>query len=78
MASAGITRESWSRDPDAYVSSLWSSKEALAKALGDPLHYDPRRLESPMSWPGGRAGPWRAARLATPDGHTAWLCWRPA
>ena len=32
----------WTTDRD--VVSLWSSKEALAKALGDALHYDPRRL----------------------------------
>src|ERR1700742_1716284 len=31
---------------DLQVISLWSSKEALAKALGDALDYDPRRLES--------------------------------
>ena len=29
------------------MASLWSGKEALAKALGDALRYDPRRLESP-------------------------------
>ncbi|MGI8922326.1 MAG: 4'-phosphopantetheinyl transferase family protein [Solirubrobacteraceae bacterium] len=62
--------------PDAHIASLWSSKEALAKALGDALRYDPRRLESPMRWPGGAAGPWRAARLPVPAGHTAWVCWR--
>jgi phosphopantetheinyl transferase len=63
-------------EPDACVASLWSSKEALSKALGDPLRYDPRRLDSPMRWPDGRCGPWRAAEIAAPPGHTAWLCWR--
>jgi hypothetical protein len=56
--------------------SLWCSKEALAKALGDALRYDPRRLESPLAWPDGRSGPWCAGALDAPDGHVAWLCWR--
>jgi hypothetical protein len=61
---------------DGCLTALWCSKEALSKALGDALEYDPRRLDSPMLWPGGRAGPWRAAPVAAPAGHTAWLCWR--
>ena len=64
--------------PCAYFSSMWSSKEALAKALGNALDYDPRRLASPMRWPGGQAGPWRAAQLPVTDGHVAWICWRSA
>jgi 4'-phosphopantetheinyl transferase superfamily len=63
-------------DPDAYAISLWSGKEALAKALGDALRYDPRRLASPLGWPDGRCGPWRSTRLTPPAGHLAWLCWR--
>lgn len=63
-------------DPDAYITSLWCSKEALSKALGDAIRYDPRRLDSPMRWPERGAGPWRAATLAVPAHHTAWLCWR--
>ena len=63
---------------DDYVTGLWSSKEALAKALGDALRYDPRRLGSPMYWPDGRAGPWRTAPLRAPAGHCAWICWREA
>ncbi len=59
-----------------HVSSLWCSKEALAKALGDALRYDPRRLESPAGWPGETSGPWRALALDAPPGHVAWLCWR--
>ena len=61
---------------DGLSSSLWCSKEALSKALGDALRYDPRRLPSPLLWPGGRSGPWRALALAAPPGHVAWLCWR--
>lgn len=60
---------------DAWTASLWSSKEALAKALGDAVLYDPRRLESPMRWSDQRSGPWRAARLNAPPGHAGWLCW---
>ncbi|MGB9185641.1 MAG: 4'-phosphopantetheinyl transferase superfamily protein [Solirubrobacteraceae bacterium] len=61
---------------DEETISLWCSKEALAKALGDALDYDPRRLESPVAWPEGHAGPWRAARQDAPGGHVVWLCWR--
>jgi phosphopantetheinyl transferase (holo-ACP synthase) len=63
-------------DPDAYLTELWCSKEALSKALGDALDYAPARLASPMLWREGRAGPWRATRLEAPPRHTAWLCWR--
>lgn len=60
----------------AWLASLWCSKEALSKALGAPLRYDPRRLESPIGWPGGRAGAWRARPLEVVPGHVAWVCWR--
>jgi phosphopantetheinyl transferase len=63
-------------DADIYLASLWSSKEALSKALGDALAYDPRRLESPIMWPHGTSGRWRAASLAVPAGHVGWVCWR--
>jgi hypothetical protein len=56
--------------------SLWCSKEALAKALGDALAYDPRRLESPLLWPDWRSGRWLAEELMAPPDHVAWLCWR--
>ena len=62
-------------DVAAWAIALWSAKEALAKALGDPCAYDPRRLPSPARWPNLRAGAWRAAQLAVPPGFTAWLCW---
>lgn len=61
---------------DARVAALWCSKEALTKALGDAVRYDPRRVGSPIFWADGRSGPWRAAPLSAPSGHTAWLCWR--
>jgi hypothetical protein len=64
--------------PDEFLSLFWSSKEALAKALGDALRYDPRRLDAPLLWPGGRAGRWRAARLQLPAGYNGWLCWATA
>ena len=63
-------------DADTYAISLWCGKEALAKALGDALRYDARRLESPLRWPGGRCGPWCASQLSAPRGHVAWVCWR--
>ncbi len=66
------------REPDRYLSSLWSSKEALTKALGEPLAYDPAHVPSPLGWCDGAAGRWRAAQLPLPTvvAHTAWLCWR--
>jgi 4'-phosphopantetheinyl transferase superfamily len=70
--SAGPPRE----DHDRYFTSLWSSKEALAKALGDALAYDPRRLEGPGAWPDGRSGPWSARALELGPEHVGWVCWR--
>ena len=64
----------WTTDDE--IVSLWSSKEALSKALGDALNYDPRRLESPAGWPRGICGPWRAAPLPLPGGYCGWVCWR--
>jgi phosphopantetheinyl transferase len=64
----------WTTDRE--LISLWSSKEALSKALGDALDYDPRRLESPAGWPDGACGSWRTATLPAPDGYCAWVCWR--
>lgn len=61
---------------DRRATSVWSSKEALAKALDTPIHYDPRRLESPAFWPNGAAGRWRSYRLKVPEAYEAWLCWR--
>ena len=63
-------------DRDRFFTSLWSSKEALTKALGDAVDYDPRHLEGPGGWPDGRLGPWRAATLEVGADHVAWLCWR--
>jgi 4'-phosphopantetheinyl transferase superfamily len=63
-------------DPDRFFTSLWSSKEALSKALGNALDYDPRWLEGPGAWPDGRSGRWRAESLDLGADHVAWLCWR--
>ena len=60
---------------DRRITSLWSSKEALAKALGNALDYDPRRLQGPGSWPDGRSGPWRTREIELPDGYVGWVCW---
>lgn len=65
-------------DVDEHFTSMWSSKEAIAKALGDALSYDPRRLPAPLLWPDGRAGTWRALSLRPCPGHVAWVCWRAA
>lgn len=65
------------RSSHASLVDLWSGKEALTKALGDALRYDPRRIDSPCEWgswcdrasqPGilgeiRRRGSWGAARL---------------
>jgi 4'-phosphopantetheinyl transferase superfamily len=73
---APAEREALSSCDDELLTSLWCAKEALSKALGDALSYEPRRLEAPLLWPGGRAGPWRGERIAAPAAHVAWLCWR--
>ena len=66
-------------DLGAHLTSLWCAKEALAKALGDALAYDPARLESPAHWSSRRGGRWGAMPLADPpEGHAAWVCWRVA
>ncbi len=53
---------------------IWSSKEAAAKASGDPLGYVPAQHFSPCLWPEGRLGPWRALRIAgLPDELTGWV-----
>lgn len=65
-------------DEAAWAIALWAGKEALAKALGDAVAYDPRRLPSPVLWPELRAGAWRAARIPVPPGFVGWLCWRAA
>jgi hypothetical protein len=62
---------------DEWATSVWSSKEAMAKALGNPMDYDPRRLESPLLWPPGGAGRWQASTLPVPAGHVGWICWQP-
>jgi hypothetical protein len=63
-------------DFDAHVTSLWCSKEALAKGLGDAVRYEPSRLVSPLSWPNGRAGVWISKQIDVDREHVAWLCWR--
>jgi len=60
---------------DRWATSLWSSKEALAMALNEPVSYDPRRLESPLLWLDGSAGRWCAQRLTVANQYEAWLCW---
>ncbi len=64
-----------SENPDRFFTSLWSSKEALSKALGDALAYDPRWLDGPGAWPEGRSGPWRAMTFDVSMEHIGWLCW---
>ena len=58
------------------ITSIWSGKEALAKALGDAVAYDPRRLDAPCTWERGEAGRFRARRLDVGQGFVAWACWQ--
>ena len=53
----------------------WSSKEALAKALGDARAYEPSRLDAPARWPAGRSGRWRCQALALPEGYVGFVVW---
>ena len=55
--------------------SLWSSKEALAKALGTPLEWDPARLGGPALWPSHEVGRWRARFLDESLLGVAGLAW---
>ncbi|MCL2418138.1 MAG: 4'-phosphopantetheinyl transferase superfamily protein [Conexibacteraceae bacterium] len=62
-------------DDEEVISSLLVGKRALAKALGHPSDYDPRLLESPLTWTDGAAGDLRSRELfPTPD-HVAWVVW---
>jgi hypothetical protein len=75
------TPEEWATlaeatDRDRLLTSLWSSKEALAKLLGNPLHYRPRDLTSPGGWSEDPVGPLRASPIVLPDGYVGWVCWR--
>jgi phosphopantetheinyl transferase len=71
-------RSEWAAvdDPDAFFTEVWSSKEALSKALGDAVAYDPQRLASPIGWAEGRSGRWRAVQLKVAPQHAGWVCWR--
>lgn len=68
----------------ADIASLWSAKEAVAKALGQPLARDPRRVEAPPLWRAIAAagvrqrigGPWWAEALQVPVGYVGWVVWR--
>jgi len=42
---------------------IWSSKEALSKALGDATNYEPSQLASPLTWPDGKSVKWQALHL---------------
>lgn len=63
-------------DWDRYLTSLWSSKEALAKGLGDALQYEPARLFTPKGWRGRSIDGWRAEELFIETDVVAWVCWR--
>jgi phosphopantetheinyl transferase len=62
-------------DPDHYLTSIWCSKEALAKALGDARRYEPSRIDSPLTWPYRAKSLWQTTELAVAPGFVAWLCW---
>ncbi len=61
---------------DHFLTSLWSSKEALAKLLGDPVGYVPRELVSPLLWGDDPRRAIRASAVPVPAGHVGWVCWR--
>lgn len=63
-------------EADKLLTSLWSSKEALAKGLGDALRYEPSRLDAPARWPNSQAGAWSCEEVAIDRAHVAWVCWR--
>ncbi|MDA0180031.1 4'-phosphopantetheinyl transferase superfamily protein [Solirubrobacter phytolaccae] len=73
FAASIVTPDETVPETDAEIISLWSAKEALAKALGDAVDYDPRRLRALSE---GVTGAWHAEPLPLPDGFTGWVCWR--
>jgi hypothetical protein len=72
-------REKWrvatNADPWASATSVWCSKEALAKALGTPLQMDPARLTGPTAWPDASRGRWRATSLDVPARERHAVAW---
>jgi phosphopantetheinyl transferase (holo-ACP synthase) len=66
LAEAILTREEKEaisgldlNDKYSNIIKLWSGKEALAKALGDALSYEPKSLIAPGNWPNASSGCWR-------------------
>ncbi len=45
-------------DKISQLLKIWSAKEALTKALGDALSYNPKFLTSPVMWPESKSGRW--------------------
>ncbi len=62
-------------DEGVLLSHLWSCKEALAKALGDALRYEPSRLEVIDLLAVGHLGRWIGGSVDVDDRYCAWLCW---
>lgn len=57
-------------------SSIWSSKEALAKALGDALLYDPKKLTTPALCEHDIAQKWKSKFYSKLIGNSKILvCW---
>ncbi len=81
FAESICTPSEWSSDATrprgaVELADVWSTKEALAKALGNALDYDPRRLVSLALAPNNRASAWQAARVSVPSGYVGWVIWR--
>jgi phosphopantetheinyl transferase (holo-ACP synthase) len=57
------------------ATSLWCSKEALAKALGAPQQMDPSRLAGPALWDTRHRGKWRAVLLDAVELGTNAVAW---
>jgi phosphopantetheinyl transferase (holo-ACP synthase) len=78
-------RDALVQDPPtpADVASLWSVKEAIAKALGSPVQRDPRTIEAPALWrPAVSMGViqtlghgWSAGAVSVPEGYVGWVAW---
>ncbi|NNN04209.1 MAG: 4'-phosphopantetheinyl transferase superfamily protein [Acidimicrobiaceae bacterium] len=66
--------EALTRTPDISAWDIWSSKEAAAKAMGNPLSYIPHQHFSPALWPNGEFGKWRVSRIDNlPDDYLGWV-----
>lgn len=58
-----LIKSCWVGTQECLPTIIWSSKEALAKALGNAQNYSPTQLLSPITWCADRIPNWIAQHL---------------